>query len=401
MNKLISIIILLFLTACTNLNEEIEIKSGDNKSDGIIIPSGEITTKIDEPIENLIEPEEKELFEDYYEKAEEIVATMSLEEKIGQMFLARYPVSESLANDEIAKYNPGGYILFARDVKNETKDSLKTKLNNNQESSKIKMFIAVDEEGGTVARVSAYTAFRDSKFKAPLKIYEQSGMAGVISDSKEKSELLRSVNINMNLAPVVDVPTNKNSFMYARSMGTDSIVTSDFASQIVTRMNEDKMISCLKHFPGYGDNVDTHTGIAIDEREYEEFVENDFKPFVAGIEAGVPSILVNHNVINCMDKELPASLSKNVHDVLRNELGFTGIIMTDDLAMDAVKSYVENGEAAVQAVIAGNDVIITSSLATHCREVINAVNNGTIDEAMIDMAVKRILACKMYYGIIE
>src|SRR5699024_3252097 len=115
-------------------------------------------------------------------------------------------------------------------------------------------------------------------------------------------------------------------------------------------MNNDNMISVMKHFPGYGDNGDTHTGVVIDERPYSTFETSDFLPFESGIKAGGPCILVSHNIVKSMDKNYPASLSKNVHNILRENLNFSGVIMTDDLAMDAVKAYVENGEAAVQAV---------------------------------------------------
>ena len=128
-------------------------------------------------------------------------------------------------------------------------------------------------------------------------------------------------------------------------------------------MNESGMVSTMKHFPGYGNNVDTHTGIAIDERPYSTFQNSDFLPFISGIEAGGPTILVSHNIVKCMDSEKPASLSEKVHEILRNELKFTGIVMTDDLAMDAV-------------------------------------NSGKIQENMINKAVKRILAWKYAYKII-
>ena len=204
----------------------------------------------------------------------------------------------------------------------------------------------------------------------------------------------------MNLTPVVDIPTNSNSYMYSRAISTDEAVVSEFSSKIIARMNEDKMVASMKHFPGYGDNVDTHTGIAIDERSLDDFRKKDFKPFVAGIEMGVPTIMVNHNIIKNIDDSMPASISKNVHDILREELEFSGLIITDSLAMDAIKKYVQNGEAAVQAVISGNDMIITASLEAHVNEVVNAINDGRITEEQINTAVRRILACKMSYGII-
>ena len=177
--------------------------------------------------------------------------------------------------------------------------------------------------------------------------------------------------------------------------------TAIYVSELIKTMNNDGIISTMKHFPGYGDNVDTHTGIAIDEREYSEFEKSDFLPFISGIEAGAPCILVSHNIVKSMDSDKPASLSENVHSILRNELNFSGIIMTDDLAMDAVKEYVENGEAAVQAVLAGNDIIISSDFKNEKEEILNAINNGKISEEQINQAVKRILAWKYMYKVIK
>lgn len=340
----------------------------------------------------------KELFEEYYDEVEELMKSMTIEEKVGQMFLARYPESGVL--NEIKNHNPGGYILFARDFNGETPNTIKKELEANQNASKINLILGVDEEGGTVTRVSRYTAFRSSKFLSPQQLYKQGGLDAIIEDSKEKSKLLKSIGINMNLAPVVDVAEDEDSFIYDRSYGKDAEETATYAEELIKTMNDSNMISVMKHFPGYGDNVDTHTGIAIDNREYETFESVDFLPFKSGIEAGAPCILMSHNIVKCMDEEKPSSLSENVNKILREELDFSGIIMTDDLAMDAVKSYVENGEAAVQAVLAGNDMIISSNFVKQKKEVLKAVEEGTISEEIINTAVRRILAFKYAYGII-
>lgn len=341
----------------------------------------------------------KELFESYYKKAEELMNEMTLEQKIAQMFLARY--QQKYVNEEIVSENPGGYILFGRDFDGHTKESITKKLRANQLCSKIKMFFAVDEEGGTVCRVSSHRELREERFNSPLKLFKEGGLERILRDSREKSNLLKEIGINVNLTPVVDIPTDINSFMYNRAFGTSVEETSEYTQAIIAEMLYSKMISCMKHFPGYGDNVDTHTGIAIDLREYSEFESKDFHPFKKGIEVGAPMILVNHNVINCMDKSYPASLSPKVHYILRNVLKFSGLIVTDDLKMNAVKEYAKNGEAAVQAVMAGNDVIISSNFVEQKREVLNAVNDGRISEEHINIAVRRILSCKYNYGIIE
>lgn len=340
-----------------------------------------------------------DLFGKYYARAEEIVASMTLEEKVGQMFLVRYP--GSYPTSQIKSEAPGGYILFYKDFDNKTKESIRAEIANNQQNSKIKMFFAVDEEGGIVCRVSNHTAFRSSKFESPQSLFAKGGIQAIVNDSYEKSDLLKSIGLNMNLAPVADVSTSSSDFIYARTLGKDATTTANYISEVVKAMNSKNMISSLKHFPGYGNNVDTHTGIAIDNRNYENFTTNDFLPFKAGISVGAPTILVNHNIVKCMDANLPASLSSSVHQVLRKNLGFSGLIITDDLAMDAVKSYANNGEAAVKAVQSGNDIIITSDFKNQKKQVLNAISRGEISEVTINTAVRRILACKLAYGIIK
>lgn len=376
-----------------------EILEQDNNSINNIAEN-EDSQIINNTIENPAKNENKDIFSDYYDKADEIISEMTLEEKVGQMFLVRYPGSTAAIN-EIKSYSPGGYILFAVDFKNKTKEQVTKEIANNQSNSKIKLLIAVDEEGGSVTRVSSYKNFRASKFKSPQDLNKEGGMEAIINDSKEKSNLLKSIGINMNLCPVVDIPTNASSFIYARSYGEGAEETAEYASKVINQMNLDNMIASMKHFPGYGDNVDTHTGIAIDKRKYEIFEQSDFLPFKKGIESKCPTILVNHNIVNCMDSSMPASLSENVHKILRENLGFSGLIITDDLAMGAVKSYVTNGEAAVQAVLAGNDMIISSDFQSQSQEVLNAVKKGEISEETINNAVKRIIACKYYYGILS
>lgn len=355
------------------------------------------TTEKDEIIEET--EVSNDIFAEYYEKAEKLMEDMTLEEKVGQMFLARYPDDGVI--EEIQSENPGGYILFGKDFDNETKESIEEELKANQEASKIGLIFGVDEEGGTVVRVSSHKAFRNSKFQSPQELWAKGQLPAIIEDSKEKSELLKSLGLNMNLAPVADVPTKSTSFIYKRSYGRGADKTATYIEQLIETMNTDTMISVMKHFPGYGDNADTHTGVAIDERPYSTFENTDFLPFKSGIKAGAPCILVSHNIVNAMDEKHPASLSENVHKILREELEFTGIIMTDDLAMDAVKEYADNGEAAVQAVLAGNDMIISSNFTEQKQEVLNAIKDNRIEEDTINIAVRRILAMKYAYGIIK
>ena len=140
--------------------------------------------------------------------------------------------------------------------------------------------------------------------------------------------------------------------------------------------------------------------MAIDSRPYDQFLSQDFLPFQAGIDAGAGCVLVNHNVVESMDGTLPASLSPEVHRILRQELGFTGVTLTDDLAMDAVEAYAEDGSVAVLAVLAGNDMIVTTDFEEQIPLVIAAVESGAIDEAVIDQAVSRVLGWKYDLGLL-
>ena len=164
--------------------------------------------------------------------------------------------------------------------------------------------------------------------------------------------------ININFAPVCDVSQDPADFIYDRTLGRDAQETSQYVAAVVETMAEEGMGSVLKHFPGYGNNVDTHTGIAVDQRPLETFEASDFLPFQAGTEAGggKTAVLVSHNIMAAVDDTLPASLSPAVHDLLREQLGFDGVVMTDDLAMEAVAAYSADGAVAVMALEAGNDL---------------------------------------------
>ena len=403
-NKILIILLLILcviaiIVIVKNTKDE-NTKIANSNSNTVSTPESETNTTNTE-IDNTEKNEDvsNELFAQYYETAEKIMQDMSIEEKVGQMFLVRYPDSGVI--EQIKNETPGGYILFGKDFDNETKESILEELTEEQEASKIGLIFGVDEEGGTVVRVSSHKAFRNSKFKSPQEIWKQGQLPAILEDSKEKSELLKSIGLNMNLAPVVDVPTKSSSFIYDRSYGRGAEKTATYTSELIKTMNEDNMISVMKHFPGYGDNEDTHTGIAVDERPYSTFETTDFLPFKSGIEAGGPCILVSHNIVKSMDENKPASLSENVHKILREDLNFSGIAMTDDLAMDAVKSYVENGEAAVQAVLAGNDMIISSDFVPQKQEILKAIQEKKIHEDMINKAVRRIISMKIAYGIIN
>lgn len=327
----------------------------------------------------------------------EILDGMTLEEKVGQMILARCPGPDSAAY-YAGEYQLGGYVLFDSDFRSWSADEVRDYIDDCQEASRIPMLMSVDEEGGTVTRVSDY--FRDAGcFRSPRDVYEDGGWEGIEEDLREKCELLLSLHLNMNLAPVADIAGNYDDFMYLRSFSGDPEMAAEFIIKAVTIMNEYGVACSLKHFPGYGNNVDTHVGAAQDERSTEKFYEEDLVPFMAGIEAGAGTIMVSHNIVTAFDDDRPASLSPRIHELARS-LGFEGVMITDDLAMGAITDFCGEVDAAVWAVQAGNDMLITSDFTTQYEAVLSAVEEGVIPEERINESVLRILKLKRDMGLI-
>ena len=335
---------------------------------------------------------------------------MTLEEKVGQLFFVRVPAENAV--EDVMTYHLGGYLLFGRDTQNKTASELIQTIASYQAAAELPLLIGVDEEGGTVVRVSSNPHLRSKKFSSPGKLWKQ-GLDALLRETREKSILLKSLGFNVNLAPVADVSTNPRDFIYDRTTGMDAEETADYTARVTEAQSFYGLGSVLKHFPGYGNNKDTHTGVAVDERSMETFLEQDFLPFQAGIavEETVwpsgelrrlrPAVLVSHNIVNCMDPNLPASLSPEVHRILREDLGFDGVVMTDDLAMDAVSAYAADGNVAVMSIQAGNDLVVTTDYRTQIPRVIQAVRDGALEEEAVDGACLRVLRWKLELGLLE
>ena len=338
-----------------------------------------------------------DLFEEYYEEAKKYVDKMALEEKIGQMFFPRFHLETY--SDEIKEKKPGGFVLYAKDF-NYDVDYIQNYIKDMQDLSAksigLPLGLSVDEEGGNNTRVSMYQR-EEGKFPYPQDIYNEKGINGVLEIDKEKRELLRKFFLNVNLAPVADISYNESDYIYKRTLGKPPEETAEYIARDVEGYVKDKFTCCAKHFPGYGNNIDTHGDIAYDHRSYETFQKEDFKPFEAAIAQNIPMILVSHNIVLCKDKEYPASISKPWHDILRNELNFTGLILTDDLSMNAIKKFTNNVSEAVLAVQSGNDILLSSDFYKHFDDILKAVKEGDISEDIINLACKRIIAWKLKY----
>ncbi len=354
------------------------------------------------------EPTEEELAA---QEIDDLLSSLTTEEKVGQLFFVRCPADS--AAEDVGTYHLGGYILFGRDYQDAagawlTQEQFTAAVQSYQDAALadtgIPLLIGSDEEGGTVTRASRNPNLFDARFPSPQELAARTAEHGnaFSEDAWEKNTALLALGINVNLAPVADVSTDPADFIYDRALGQDAQATADYVTDVVTAMRDCGMGSVLKHFPGYGSNVDTHTGIAVDQRPLEQFESADFLPFSAGMAAGngTTAVLVSHNIMTAVDESLPASLSPAVHDLLRDELGFDGVVMTDDLAMDAVAAYSTDGAVAVMALQAGNDLIITTDYRTQIPKVLEAVENGTLSPDTIDTACRRVLTWKQALGLL-
>ena len=320
------------------------------------------------------------------------IEDMSLEQRVGQLFLAR--CNKDTVLTDLSQYHLGGLVLFGEDFEGQTPETMTKLLTSYQAAADYPLLLAVDEEGGDVTRISRNSAFRDKRFSSLRARWNRGGLEAVLSEEEEKCQLLAGLGINVNLGPVCDIAMDPSAFLYNRSLGQDAETTAQVISSIVSLMNQEHIGSVLKHFPGYGNNADTHTGIALDSRSLSELEENDLLPFAAGIQAGCGAVMVGHVIVEAMDDSLPASLSPAVHDYLRDTMGFTGVIMTDDLVMQAITDQYGAGEAAVMAVLAGNDLLCATEYTTQYPAVLQAVLDGRISVDTLNAAVRHVLEWK-------
>lgn len=331
--------------------------------------------------------------QEYAATVEAKLEKMSLEEKVGQMILAYQPDEDPIKTQK--KYQFGGYVFFAKYFKNNTPEQVVADMAELQKVSKFPMILSVDEEGGTINRISDYPQYRDEPFASPQEVFYGGGWDGIIADTKEKAAFLKILGLNTNLAPVVDVPYDKKNYIYHRAFSTDPEEVSEYAERVTKEYNTAGVLCCLKHYPGYGDAGDTHLTIIEDTREQQVLDSRDAMPFQAGIAAGAPMVMLSHNIVDAYDAKRPASLSPAVHEVLRQSLGFEGVIVTDGLEMRAITKFeADAAKAAVMAVQAGNDLICTGTPIEQYDAILAAVRKGTISEERIDESVMRILQMK-------
>lgn len=351
------------------------------------------------------EEEPQELTSDDYlnQIADTCIAEMSLENKVAGLFMI---TPESLTGvdtviqagdttkQKLSEYPVGGLIYFSKNIK--SADQLKEMLDTTRNTMIYPVFLAVDEEGGSVSRVAGAGLAEN--------VGDMSEIGSTCDPEKAKEvgttigTYLSQSGFNVDFAPVADVVSAENAVIGNRSFGSDPNVVGTMVAAEVQGLQESGVSACLKHFPGIGDTTtDTHDEKTVSEKTLEDMQQNDFPAFQAGIDAGADFVMVSHmSLPNVVGDDTPCSLSGTViSDLLRNQLGYDGIVITDALDMSAITDSYSSAEAAVKAIEAGADMLLMpENFEEAYQGVLEAVQNGTISEERINESLKRIYRVK-------
>ncbi len=345
------------------------------------------------------------------EEVAEKIDSMTLEEKVAQMFVITPEAltgvdtviqAGSVSRQSLEKYPVGGLIYMSGSLK--TPEQTRVMLRNMQEYSEeiagLPLFLSVDEEGGTVARVASNSAFG-------VKNVGNMSDIGASGDSQKAYEAgqyiggyLSDLGFNLDFAPVADVLTNDdNQVVKERSFGSDAVLVSEMVREEIRGLEENGVYACVKHFPGHGNTTeDSHEGYAVTDKTLEQMRETEFLPFSGAIKEGVSFVMAGHiSVPSVTGDYTPASLSELlVSDVLRDDMGYEGIVITDAMNMGAVSDTYSSGDAAVLAIQAGVDMILMpEDFSSAYDGVLDAIHSGSLSEERIDESVRRILNVKM------
>lgn len=351
------------------------------------------------------EPIAEEPAEDYLGNViENNISNMTLEDKVAGLFIVTPEALTGVGTatqagdgtrDALSEYAVGGLIYFDQNILD--REQITEMLSSTVSMSKYPIFLAVDEEGGSVSRVA----------KSGIDVIQVGDMAqiGASGDASQAYEAglnigtyLKELGFNLDFAPVADVAVSEDSALGDRSFGSDTQLVAEMVSNVVDGIEGTGVSSCLKHFPGLGDTTeDTHDGRVETTKTLDEMRESDFIPFKAGIDAGADFVMVSHVTVPAVGEDaVPSSLSRTIMtDVLRNELGFQGVIVTDALNMGAVSEYYTSEEAVIMAVDAGADMLLMpDDFVASYNALLAAVQEGTIPEERINESLRRIYRIK-------
>lgn len=356
------------------------------------------------------EPRELSAEEKLMQAVDAKLASMTIEEKVAQLFIVS---PESLTGVGVAvqagdqtKANlqecpVGGLIYFAQNLENEqqAEQMLYDAQAFAQEVAPSPLFLCVDEEGGSVSRVGGAEGFSARNVGDMADVGAAGDVAEAEAIAQEIGSYLKPLGFNVDFAPVADIAESAQSMMANRSFGADPQLVSDMVAAQMKGFDEAGILCCVKHFPGIGSSSeDSHLGGIYSDKTYEEIAETELRPFQAAVDAGVQFVMVGHiSMPNITGDDTPASLSPSiVQDILRNKMGYDGIVVTDSLGMGAVTESYPSDESAVAALTAGCDIpLMPADFSKAYNGVIAAIDSGELSEGRIDESVRRILRVKM------
>lgn len=350
------------------------------------------------------------------DKAASYVASMSEKEKIFQLFIVNPDVvtgvsgtimAGDITKETLEAYPVGGFVYQLNNIVD--LEQLQVLISGQQqymeEAGYAPLLTCVDEEGGTVTRLHGVIEGTLNSMYS----YEQEGLETARNNAIKTSLRLKEVGLNTNFAPVADVWSNDaNSVIGPRAYSKDFNTAAELVAAAVQGFREENIICTLKHFPGHGDTVqDSHEMAAIVTKSREELITQEFLPFSSGIQAGADMVMIGHLTVEALDENgTPATFSQEIiTGILRNELNFEGVVITDSLLMNAATEVVSGGEACVRALEAGCDILLgpansQQKLEECYQTILGAVNSGRLSWDRIDVSVCRIIALKFEHGIL-
>lgn len=348
-----------------------------------------------------------------HQQVEQLLAQMTLEEKVAQMFIitpdaltgvSGVTVSGDTTREAVDRYPVGGLIYFESNLRDaqQVKKMLSGVQKYSMERTGIPLFLAVDEEGGTVRRISGRGSFGIAQVPDMAEIGDTNDPLQAYETGKTIGTYLGELGFNVDFAPVADVLDSEENELWAkRSFGTDPQLVGEMAAAQTKGLQEMNVLAVLKHFPGHGSaQTDSHEGIARVDKSKEELKNCDLIPFQAGMEAGAGMIMAGHiSLPQVIGDDTPSSLSyRAITEILRNEMGYDGLVVTDALNMGAVTEKYTSRKAAVKAVMAGADLILMPmDFEQAYQGILDSVERGSITEGRIDESVRRILETKLEY----
>lgn len=335
-----------------------------------------------------------------------ILQNMTLDQKLGQMLIVQFlgPAYSADISTMIGQYDVGAVLLYSANGNIQSKTQLKGLIAQMQKASALPMLVSIDQEGGYVDRLVSLDGPRPSA----SSIGATNDPAQALAEGQRDAADLTSYGFNLNLAPVVDVNTVANPQLYGRTFGDNPDIVTRMAEAYLQGLQQSgKVFGTLKHFPGLGDvATDPHTGVPDVYRSLSMLEAIDWAPYRALIAQGnIHAVMVTHEVIHAVDPTEPSSLSyKLVTGILRDQLRFNGVIMTDSLTMQGLTAFYAPAQAAALAIEAGDDILMGAStpqdVAAMIEGIKQAIDSGTLSMSRIDDSVRRILMLKFDLGLL-